>query len=336
MSRTGVEPKPAWQQVPLSVRAAVERALGRSVRRAERVYGGYSPAPTFRMLLDGGGRAFFKGVGPKDNEFAVAALGRELRYYRVLEPSMQPWAPAVLGAGECDGWQYLLLEDLGPKSVPPWTEAAARGVMQAFAEFHLSTLGTSLDAEVPQPSTYLSMFSRQWGSLLKRERLDRVAARASDATAALRWLEQHVPTLAAIAGTLPEAPAPHALLHGDLRSDNLRWRNGRLRMFDWPHLGLGPPEFDAAASAQAITVEGGPQPERLVTWYGERLPLRAVILDAAVASCAGYMASVGWQDDPPGLPRVRSFQRAQMGVLLRWAARRLDLPEPAWLEGYRV
>jgi DNA-binding transcriptional LysR family regulator len=34
----------------------------------------------------------------------------------------------------------------------------------------------------------------------------------------------------------------------------------------------------------------------------------------------------------PELPRLRSFQRLQMKASLTWAARRLGLEPPAWLE----
>src|SRR2546425_11676336 len=42
MSRTGVEAKPPWKRVPKAVRQQVEAALGASVVRAARIWGGYS------------------------------------------------------------------------------------------------------------------------------------------------------------------------------------------------------------------------------------------------------------------------------------------------------
>ncbi|MGH2366178.1 MAG: hypothetical protein ACRDGF_04795 [Chloroflexota bacterium] len=87
--------------------------------RAERVYGGYSPTPTFRLRLADGRRAFFKGSISGDNPFAEEALRREERVYRELGHLIGPWAPAFLGSLALDGWHALLLEDLGPRSVPP-------------------------------------------------------------------------------------------------------------------------------------------------------------------------------------------------------------------------
>src|SRR5437667_9845256 len=92
---------------------------------------------------------------------------------------------------------------------------------------------------------------------------------------AMQWLVDATPTLADAGRRLCEAEPPYALLHGDTRSDNLRWVRGGLRLFDWPHAGIGPPEYDLAAFAQTVTVDGGPQPEQVVAWYAGRGSVRS-------------------------------------------------------------
>src|SRR4051794_6569306 len=144
MSRTGIEPKPPWRRVPPSVRQAVQASLGAEVRRAMRVWGGYGPSPTFRLVLADGRRAFIKGVEPDSNEFIRASHTREERVYRELGDVIAPWAPAFYGSFERDGWQMMLLEDLGPKSAPPWPAALARHVMRAYADFHRVNRATTL------------------------------------------------------------------------------------------------------------------------------------------------------------------------------------------------
>ena len=336
MSRTGVEAKPLWRRIPREVRERVDAALGSEVRRAMRIWGGYGPTPTFRLLLANGERAFFKAAGPADSDFSRAAILREMRVYRALATVISPWAPAVLGSSETDDWRILLLEDLGPKSVPPWTRSQARGVFRAYADFHRSTFGAALPHWIAAPGRYLARESGLWDELAEADTLDLVAALAGDReNEARRWLEQAAPSLAAAARCLAQSGPPQALLHGDTRSDNLRWRHGRLRLFDWPHLGAGAAEFDLAAFAQSVTLEGGPQPEQLVAWYGERAPVRPEVLDAAVAAIAAFFADLCWREEIPGLPRLRAFQRAQFRVTLAWAARRLDLETPAWLDGVR-
>jgi hypothetical protein len=94
---------------------------------------------------------------------------------------------------------------------------------------------------------------------------------------------------------------------------------------------IGRPELDVAALAQSVTVEGGAAPERVIAWYGERLPLDYGALDVLVAWLATFFADQAWRPDIPGLPRVRRFQRQQLAVVLAWTARRLRLPKPAWV-----
>lgn len=333
MGRRGVEAKPTWQAIPRPVRDAVEAALGSRVRRAARVWGGYSATPTFRLQLADGRRVFFKGTGPDDTAFARAAFKREERVYRQLTDRIAPWAPELYGTFRDDPWAVLLLEDLGAKSTPPWPPGVTRRIARAYGEFHRSTLGAVLPAWLPQPDRYLSRFTQVWEKIAQKGELPRVAALASErADEALRWLEAAQPILSRTSLHLLQVGPPHALLHGDTRSDNLRWLDGRLRLFDWPHVGIGPAEFDLAAFAESITVEGGPEPEQFVAWYAERAPVREEALDSAVAEIAGFFADGAWLPDIPSLPRLRPFQRAQLRVTLAWAARRLRLPAPDWLD----
>lgn len=330
MSRQGIEAKLPWRQVPAPIRRKVEARAGATVVRGARVWGGYGPTPTFRLRLADGRGLFFKGVNQESNEFSRSALMREERVYRELAALITPWAPRFYGAIQLDGWHALLLEDLGPKSAPPWTPALARVAARDFANFHAGSLGRNLPA-------WLFRF-RESGADVSWERVveasddmrlvaDMAGIHASDARA---WLRSSLPRLAEAASDALAIPAPYALTHNDVRSDNLRVTNGRLRLFDWPFAEVGFPEFDLAEFAQSVAVDGGPEPERVVGWYTERLPVRVEALDAAVSWLAAFFANLAWRPETPELPRLRRFQRQQLGVTLRWAARRLDLPEPDW------
>ena len=334
MSRMGVEPKPPWRTVPQAVRRAVQGMLGAEVRRAMRAWGGYGPTPTYRLWLTDGCRAFLKAVDPSSNDFARAAYAREERVYRELGELIAPWAPAFYGAFRCDGWHVMLLEDLGPKAAPPWRRAVVRGVARAFGDFHRATLGISLPSWLPRPEQQLMTESRLWESVAGGGGPRPIAELAGERTAeALRWFDAALPTLVRAAHRIATLGCPYAFLHGDTRSDNLRWVDGRLRLVGWPHVGVGPAEYDAPAFAQSVAAEGGPEPEQVMAWYQERAPARPEALDAAVAALGGFFADQAWRPEIPGLPRLRSFQRRQLRVTLAWAARRHRLPEPTWLSG---
>jgi hypothetical protein len=315
------------------VRIATEETVGERIERGVRIWGGYTPTPTYRLRLADGRGVFFKAVGPASNAFSRAAHEREERVYRELADLITPWAPAFWGAFQSDAWQVILLEDLGPKSVPPWTQSLARHIARSFSDFHRTTLGRSLPDWLPSPERQLRAQERLWGSATQPDNLRSVADLAGNqASEALRWLEVAVPILSRTSHQLADAGPPFALLHRDLRSDNLRWVNGRLRLFDWPHVGIGPPEYDAAAFAQSVTAEDGPEPEQVVAWYAEGNTLRSNVLDASVAALAGYFLDQAWRAEVHGLPRLRQFQRRQLQVTLAWAGRRLQLPPPLWLD----
>jgi thiamine kinase-like enzyme len=125
---------------------------------------------------------------------------------------------------------------------------------------------------------------------------------------------------------------PYALLHGDLRSDNLRFNDGRLYLFDWPAITVGRPEWDFSAFAQTVTVEGGILPEQMMVWYAEKFPVDETVVDSSIAFWFAFFANYAWRDEIPGLPRVRRFQRQQLAVMAEWAARRWSLREPVWAE----
>ena len=330
MSRSGVEAKLPWRSVPLAVRQQLEVALGAPVRRAVRIWGGYSPAPTFRLTLADGRKAFFKATNGDSNEFSRQALQAEERIYLHLGALLEPWIAQYYATISHADWHGLLLADLGPKSVPPWTPTVTRRVTHALADFHRSTLGAELPAWLWRPQARLTY--ENWPRVVEEtEGLARIAALVGDeAPAALVWLQEVAPRINVLMQHPVLSAPPYSLLHGDLRSDNLRFTKGRLYLFDWPAITVGRGEWDMVAFAQTVTVEGGVLPEQVMAWYGEKFPVAVAAVDASIAWWFVYFADKAWRDEIPGLPRVRRFQRQQLGVLAQWAARRWDLPEPLW------
>jgi hypothetical protein len=326
------EAKPAWREVPAAVRERTDAALSGRVVRASRAWGGYSPTPTFRLLLADGRRAFFKAASPGSTAFARVAHLREERVYEELRDRIGDWCPRRIASFKVDDWRVLLLEDIGAKSAPPWTPGLTRRVAQGLGRFHASTAGYQLPDWIPRPDTHPAMGVQPAAWSFPPDDVSRLAGIAANREReAEAWLKAHLPMLRDAAATIADARFAQTLLHVDVRSDNLRWTNGRLYLFDWPHVGVGPPEFDAAAFAQTVPIEGGPTEEEVMAWYAEAWPVDPAALDAAVASIAGYFANHAWAPELPELPRVRTFQRQQLTVTLRWAARRLGLPDPDWV-----
>jgi hypothetical protein len=332
MTRTGAEAKPAWREVPPDVRAGAERVLRSPVARATRVYGGYAPSATFRLVLTDERRAFFKATYPLPEGSQVQwVLDREERVYRRLARWIRPWAPLYIGSVRASGWHAILLEDVGGTSVLPWTPSKARRATRSYAGFHLRSHGRRLPPWLDR--TQQDEFSRYWSVIAAdhdaRERLAHLAG--TRRREAARWLDGSLAALVREEAALRRAPEPFVLMHFDTRSDNVRLDGDLLRIFDWPFASVGPHEFDLAAFAQSVSAEGGPLPERVAAWYAELLPLRPRVLRASLAGISGYFADRAPRPPHAGLPRLRSIQRRQLKASLAWAARVIGLPEAGWL-----
>lgn len=331
MTQTGKETKLPWKQVPETIRQQVALTLGTPVTRATRIWGGYGPTPTYRLVLEDGRRAFFKGTFQDSNTFMKKALLSEERVYRELASVLGKWMPHLYATFHADDWHVLILEDLGPQSVPPWTPSKTRTITHALAAFHRASLGCQSPVWLPSPDEELAR--ENWMRTVEESQgLQKIADLAgSQARQALAWLQMISPTIKQTLQQEILRQGPYALLHGDLRSDNLRLKQGQLYLFDWPSISLGRPEWDIVPFAQSVSVEKGPSPEQVIQWYGEHFPLKTDAVECALAWWLTFFAQRAWQPEIPELPRLRRFQHQQLGTLLCWAARHWSFPEPEWI-----
>jgi fructosamine-3-kinase len=255
----------------------------------------------------------------------------EERIYQDLPPLIGEWMPQLYATFHLDDWHVLLLEDLGPRCVPPWTQKTTRAITHALAAFHLSSLGSHVPAWLSAPEEVLAR--ENWKHVAQESlAFQHIAALAGkEASQSLTWFEQVSPIIENVMQKSALREGTHALLHGDLRSDNMCFHQGKLRLFDWPSITLGRPEWDMVAFAQTVTVEEGPSPEQIMKWYGECFPLDADAVECALAWWLTFFAHRAWRPDIPGLPRLRRFQRQQLGTLISWAARHWSFPSPHWI-----
>jgi hypothetical protein len=326
MARTGIEPKPPWRELPAPLRAKAAEMLGSSVVRGERAWGGYSPSPTFRLRLADGGRAFAKALSPDASDVMRNSFLGEVRTYESLADSIADWAPTMLGHKAVDGWEILLLEDLGNDCPLPWSQATATDIVQCFARFHIATRKTSLPNWVRHSADWLDSEGDLWDWTTSPSKArERASVGGYQANRMAAWFSEHGPLLHDTASQLLDASVAPQLIHRDVRSDNLRWADGQLYLLDWACVAASAVEYDVVAFAQTITVESGIDPEITLAAYNKINPLNPRLVDAAVCAVAGFFADRAWREDIPGLPRLRDFQRRQLFVTMSWAARRLGI-----------
>jgi aminoglycoside phosphotransferase (APT) family kinase protein len=123
------------------------------------------------------------------------------------------------------------------------------------------------------------------------------------------WLRRALPALLAVPESLFDGDA---LLHLDVRSDNMCFRDGRAMLVDWNWASFGNPEVDIVGWLPSLAVEGGPAPWEVLPEAGE-----------FAAWVAGVWAAVAGLPPPATAPHVRAIQRAQLAVALDWIDRDL-------------
>lgn len=276
----------------------VSEAVGMPVRSLRRIQTrGYALAFHAIAEFDDGSTAFVKcGAEEITSEF----LRDELRFYRAVQESFMP---RLLGYDEADP-PLLVIEDLSAaRWPPPWDDAAIEQVRNTLAQLWT----TPAPAWVPPIAEEREWLLGGWAAIA-----DDPQPFLSLGLCSVDWLETALPVLRSASEAAPIDG--DALLHLDVRSDNLCLTDRGAVLVDWNLVHRGNPDLDLAAWAPSLHLEGGPWPE-------------TILPDASgfAAALAGFFASRAGLPPPPTAPEVRSFQLAQAQIALPWACRELDL-----------
>jgi Phosphotransferase enzyme family len=307
-----------WDAVPAAVRARVAEALGSAVVAAVSQPGGFSPGVAARCALADGRRCFVKAVSPDQNPDSPR-LYRDEASVAARLPRAVP-VPRLLTVIDDGHWVVLVFEEIVGTPPPlPWSLPK---VASTFA-----ALDAMADAATPSPVEGLPTFAdRHRESLCHLRRIadgdpaiDRVDA----------WTRKHLDVLVRLEAEWEDASIGSSLVHADVRADNLLVRpDNTVVLVDWPHASVGAPWLDKVLFMPSIGLDGGPSP---IEVEARLRPFRRVdpdAVDRVLAALTGYFTVHGTDPDPPGLPTVRAFQRAQGAVSRTWLAHRLQLEPP--------
>jgi hypothetical protein len=298
--------------VPAPLRADVERLLGGHVRRAVTQPGGFSPGVAARLELSDGRRAFVKAVGDI-NPDSPDIHRAEARIAAALPVS----APAarLLASLDTGGWVILIFEDVdGRMPVQPWQPAELSRVLDAMTELALTL--TPAPIEAPPVAARFRYLGRGWQQLA-------AAAGAGDLEGLDPWARGALDELAGLETGWAAAVEGSTLAHGDVRADNILLVPDRVVFVDWPWACIAQPWFDLIAMLPSVALGGGPPPESVLATHPLARNADRDGITAVVAALAGMFTYLGRQPDPPGLPTVRAFQRAQGEIALAWLRTRI-------------
>ena len=299
-----------WTDLPGGVRSAIEDLLGSPVVAAVSQPGGFSPGTADRVRTAAGTRAFVKAVSTAQNPRSVELHRREAGITARLPAEAA--APRLLGSYDDGEWVALVLEDVpGRHPLTPWQADEVTAVLAVLRDLAVR-LTPSPVTDVPPAAEVLGYDFGGW---------QRIAA---DPPAELDpWAAGQLDRLCTLADRGQAAIRGDTLVHADVRADNLLiGPDGRVTLVDWPWACLGAPWVDTVLLLVNVRLFGGQPVDRLLAEYVPGADPQDVT--AVLAALAGFFLDDARRPDPPGLPTVRDFQRAQGVAVLGWVRERLS------------
>lgn len=266
--------------------------------------GGYTPARRWVVTLEDGRTAFVKVA---TDDLSASWLRDEHVAYSVLRGSR--FMPAYLGFYDGGAHPVLALEDLSAAEwPPPWDRRKVDAVIDCLELLHAT--------DPPEGTPLATEDAREIGGGWE-EIADDPAPFLALGLCSPDWLSRNLDALRAAA----RGADLHgdALLHVDVRSDNVCFRDGRALLVDWNLTTVGHPQLDVVGWLPSLQAEGGPAPEDVLPDADPGL----------VAMCAAFFSARAARPPIPAAPNVRSVQLMQARTAFPWAARVLGIDEPS-------
>ncbi|MFJ8822040.1 aminoglycoside phosphotransferase family protein [Streptomyces sp. NPDC102467] len=302
-----------WADLPEHVKEALADALGAPVVVARTQGGGFSPGVAARVVLADGRRAFVKAVSADVNPVSPHFHRAEAKNAAALPPEVP--APRLLATYDDGTWVALAFEDVdGRQPQVPWVDGELRRVLDAVER--LGRILTPAPLPAPRVGEAFAENFDGWRRLVEEKRVERAGLGS--------WATRNAPALAELAAPWAEFAHGDTLAHADLRADNMLLTAQGVVFVDWPHAVRAADWFDLLIMLPCVRAQGGPDPELLFTGH----PLgRAADPDGVtrtLAAVAGFFLDQAARPAPPGLPKLRAFQRAQGEAALAWVRSRAE------------
>lgn len=309
--RTAV--RPAYDDLPELVRTDIAARLGSDPVAIDAATGGFTGGFAGVLTAADGNRLFVKVAGPH-TPLVVDAYSREAHLNPALPPQVP--APRLRFAAQIDGWVALGMEPvtgrapqlpLSPRELALLLDAWAQAARALSpAPRNLIALGLQDFVDVSDQFTQFAKVGS--GDVPPEDLPDNAVSRLSE--------------LIDLENGFPDAMRGDAVMHGDLRPDNMILGADRAWICDWNFSCLGPVWFDTV-SLLIIAHGDGHDAERLFWTHPTSRGVSSDELDAALAGIAGYYLCKS--SEPPlerVSPYIRQHQRWSGLVTLDWLSQR--------------
>ncbi|TIC83994.1 phosphotransferase [Nocardioides sp. GY 10127] len=303
-----------WGFLPRPVREAVESRLGSRVVESHPNAAGWTAGLASSLVCADGSTAFLKAANLRAQPAFAAAHRAEASVLPRLAAHPGVPAPALRWSLEVDEWVVLCLEDVdGRLPARPWSapdlgralaslDAAADALPSAAADLTADGLVSDLADDLASWPLLVPLLSGLRDDLAPERTWDRVADAAAGVTGAV---------------------AGEALVHGDLRDDNLLLTDdGRVVWCDWPWAARGAGWADLVWLLVSAATDAHLEPEPLLRGHRVAAGVPDEAVDALLAATAGYLLTTAERRPPATSPFLRRHQRQQGEAALAWLCAR--------------
>lgn len=301
--------RPGWLELPDEVRRFIEERLGGVVTATANQTSGFTRCFASRLAYgDADGPSheqetvFVKAASDESDPLVADCYRLEGAVVASL-PTGLP-VPALRWAADRDDWVLLCFDDVpGRPPLRPWTPnelTAALATLETMAD----ALADAPAPRLPELAAWRTQDFNYWR---------RLAPGSSD---------ERLADLAALEGRAGDALAGSAVVHGDLRDDNvIVGDDGRIWFCDWNWASRGPAWYDLVTLL--ITAHGdGYDADALLAAHPLGAGADAEAVDAVLAGLSGHWSRESARGPVPGAPPVRAVQAWYAEAALSWLALR--------------
>lgn len=298
--------RPEWTDIPVSLRAEVEAALGALVVNATNSQYGFSSGVAATCILADGRIVFIKAASGAGNPFGAELHIREIAITASL-PAVRS-RPRLLHSFVREPWVILVLEHVaGVHPDPSWPAEQRRALFASLQTLH--------EEFTPAPLGPPKIQER-WGAMFTGWRS---MAAGDTPDGATKWVQTHAKRLAAMESRWEGAASGNTLLHSDLRADNMLFdTTGEVQFIDWPWACVGARFFDLLFMLPSMVLSSGLPPSTVWAEYSSDLDFDDEAVSSVLAAVAGFFTYQGLQPGIPAVPGLREFQSAQGAIALDW------------------
>ncbi|MBM7849120.1 aminoglycoside phosphotransferase (APT) family kinase protein [Arthrobacter roseus] len=311
---TATSRRMTWQSLPAVVRTRFADLLGSPVQRVQLAGGGFTPG--FAAILTGVNRSIFVKAACAADTFIHPAYVREAEVLALMPHDMP--VPQLLDGPVIEDqdvpWQLLCFEAVhGRMPGAPWSVPDLLSIHESLISIqaglksvpaHLT--GGSMSEEFDNPD-FRNVFEQLGDSSEMPDYLSGLLTRKA------------LQDLQGLCHRAPEALRGDAVLHNDLRADNviMRQKDNRAFICDWNFLSTGP-EWADWVGLLPYARHGGLDVEQWLT----NSPLTATAdpedIDAWLGILAAYMVVNGARPYLESSPYLRAHGRFTAKIVLDW------------------